>query len=135
MKLPGNGMVNPAKNPNGTGKANATVDFIMQMYISLPQILTLLEVGMKRDYLSSNYETSSELLSSSDPSGCTAHDAFNTETAPVLPWLPQTTAAVALRIIEFDASISYMLHHKLDSRKDRSAGNFIVSTPFQKICA
>uniref|UniRef100_A0A6N2MME7 Homeobox domain-containing protein n=1 Tax=Salix viminalis TaxID=40686 RepID=A0A6N2MME7_SALVM len=91
----------------------------------LLQILTLLEVGMKRDYLSSNYETSSELLSSSDPSGCTAHDAFNTETAPVLPWLPQTTAAVALRIIEFDASISYMLHHKLDSRKDRSAGNFI----------
>ncbi|KAJ6741290.1 HOMEOBOX-DDT DOMAIN PROTEIN RLT2 [Salix purpurea] len=91
----------------------------------LLQILTLLEVAMKRDYLSSNYETSSELLSSSDPSGCTAHDAFNKETAPVLPWLPQTTAAVALRIIEFDASISYMLHHKLDSRKDRSAGNFI----------
>lgn len=107
----------------------------MQMYFSLPQILTLLEVGMKRDYLSSNYETSSELLSSSDRSGCAAHDFFNTETVPVLPWLPQTTAAVALRIIEFDASISYMLHQKLESRKERRAGNFIVSTPFQKFCA
>ncbi|XP_073266704.1 homeobox-DDT domain protein RLT2 isoform X2 [Populus alba] len=91
----------------------------------LLQILTLLEVGMKRDYLSSNYETSSELLGSSDPSGCAAHDSFNTGTAPVLPWLPQTTAAVALRVIEFDASISYMLHQKLESQKDRSAGNFI----------
>jgi hypothetical protein len=108
----------------------------MQVYISLPQILTLLEIGMKRDYLSSNYETSSELLSSSDPSGCAAHDSFNTGTAPVLPWLPQTTAAVALRVIEFDASISYMLHKKLESQKDRSAGNFIVSSPpFQKFCA
>uniref|UniRef100_A0A6M2F0J1 Uncharacterized protein n=1 Tax=Populus davidiana TaxID=266767 RepID=A0A6M2F0J1_9ROSI len=91
----------------------------------LLQILTLLEVGMKRDYLSSNYETSSELLGSSDPSRCAAHDSFNTGTAPVLPWLPQTTAAVALRVIEFDASISYMLHQKLESQKDRSAGNFI----------
>ncbi|XP_011047699.1 PREDICTED: uncharacterized protein LOC105141971 isoform X2 [Populus euphratica] len=91
----------------------------------LLQILILLEVGMKRDYLSSNYETSSELLSSSDQSGCAAHDSFNAGAAPVLPWLPQTTAAVALRVIEFDASISYMLHQKLESQKDRSAGNFI----------
>nr|XP_034928329.1 homeobox-DDT domain protein RLT2-like isoform X2 [Populus alba] len=96
----------------------------------LLQILTLLEVGMKRDYLSSNYETSSELLGSSDPSGCAAHDSFNTGTAPVLPWLPQTTAAVALRVIEFDASISYMLHQKLESQKDRSAGNFILPSKY-----
>ncbi|CAK7322696.1 unnamed protein product [Dovyalis caffra] len=91
----------------------------------LLQILTLLEGGLKRDYLSSNYETSSELLSSSGPSGCAAQDSFNAETVPVLPWLPQTTAAVALRVIEFDASISYMLHQKLELQKDRSAGNFI----------
>jgi hypothetical protein len=81
---------------------------------------------MKRDYLSSNYETSSELLRSSDPSGCAAY--FNTETVPVLPWLPQTTAAVALRVIEFDASISYMLHQKPEAHKDRSTRSFIVSS-------
>jgi hypothetical protein len=98
------------------------------MCISLPQILTLLEGGMKRDYLSSNYETSSELLRSSDPSGCAAYGSFNTETVPVLPWLPQTTAAVALRVIEFDASISYMLHQKPEAHKDRSTRNFIVSS-------
>ncbi|KAJ6420475.1 hypothetical protein OIU84_027919 [Salix udensis] len=90
----------------------------------LLQILTLLESGMKRDYLSSDYETSSELLSS-DPSRCAAYGSFNTVTVPVLPWLPQTTAAVALRVIEFDASISYMLHQKLEAHKDRSTGNFI----------
>ncbi|KAJ6371739.1 hypothetical protein OIU77_002122 [Salix suchowensis] len=91
----------------------------------LLQILTPLESAMKRDYMSSDYETSSELLRSSGPSGCAAYGSFNTVTVPVLPWLPQTTAALALRVIEFDASISYMLHQKLEAHKDRSTGNFI----------
>ncbi|KAJ6734162.1 HOMEOBOX-DDT DOMAIN PROTEIN RLT2 [Salix purpurea] len=91
----------------------------------LLQILTPLESSMKRDYMSSDYETSSELLRSSGQSGCAAYGSFNTVTVPVLPWLPQTTAAVALRVIEFDASISYMLHQKLEAHKDRSTGNFI----------
>ncbi|KAL9380337.1 hypothetical protein Peur_025994 [Populus x canadensis] len=91
----------------------------------LLQILTLLEGGMKRDYLSSNYETSSELLRSSDPAAGAAYGSFNTETVTVLPWLPQTTAAVALRVIEFDASISYKLHQKLEAHKDRSTRSFI----------
>ncbi|KAG5226338.1 homeobox-DDT domain protein [Salix suchowensis] len=85
----------------------------------------LLQSAMKRDYMSSDYETSSELLRSSGPSGCAAYGSFNTVTVPVLPWLPQTTAALALRVIEFDASISYMLHQKLEAHKDRSTGNFI----------
>lgn len=107
----------------------------MQLCNSLPQILTPLESGMKRDYISSDYETSSELLRSSGPSGCAAYGSFNTVTVPVLPWLPQTTAALALRVIEFDASISYMLHQKLEAHKDRSTGNFIVSSPlYWKFC-
>lgn len=46
---------------------------------------------------------------------------------PVLPWVPQTTAAVALRLMDFDASISYMLQQKVESHKDKEAGEFIVS--------
>lgn len=84
---------------------------------------------MKRDYLSSNYETTNELLSLAAPSGCAVNDTSNSETVPMLPWLPQTTAGVALRVMEFDASVSYMLHQKVESQEDKIAGNFIVSSP------
>lgn len=82
-------------------------------------MVTLLEGAIKRDCLSPNFETTSELLgvSTAGPVGST----------PVLPWIPATTAAVALRVLDFDASISYMTHQKFESNKHIEAGDFIVS--------
>lgn len=94
-----------------------------------PQVLTLLEGSIKRDYLSSSFETTSELLGSDNPSGLAANDYYGMEKVTVLPWLPRTTAAATLRIMEFDSSISYTLHQKVESQKDRGNGDFIVSNP------
>ncbi|CAK9144878.1 unnamed protein product [Ilex paraguariensis] len=94
----------------------------------LLQILTLLEGIIKRDFLFSNYETTNELLDSHNLIGSAANKLFSLETVPVLPWVPQTTAAVALRLMELDASIYYMPDQKAESQNDRGAGDFIVST-------
>ncbi|KAJ4847083.1 hypothetical protein Tsubulata_040919 [Turnera subulata] len=91
----------------------------------LLQNLTLLEAGVKRDYLSANYETTSELLNSSDSYRLSANTS-NTAAVPVLPWIPRTVAAVALRVLEFDASVSYKLHQKVESQKDRSPGDSLL---------
>ncbi|KAM0938625.1 putative transcription factor & chromatin remodeling DDT family [Dioscorea sansibarensis] len=69
------------------------------------QVLTLLEGAIKRDFLCSSFETTEELLNSTpdlphDPSA-----AFSGP-VPVLPWIPETTAAVALRLLDLDASTS-----------------------------
>ncbi|KAF5481349.1 hypothetical protein F2P56_002009 [Juglans regia] len=85
----------------------------------LLQILTSLEGAIKRDYLSSNFESTSDLLDSSDPSGFARDYSSGPKTVPVLPWIPDTMAAVALRLMEFDSSISYMLEQQMDSQKDR----------------
>lgn len=45
----------------------------------------------------------------------------------MLPWIPLTTAAVALRLMEFDAAISNMLQQKLESHREKESGHFIVS--------
>jgi hypothetical protein len=89
----------------------------------------LLEGAIKRDYLSSNFESTTELLDSSNPSGCATNYSFGPEAVLVLPWVPHTTAAVALRLIDFDASISYMLQQKVDSQKDKGPW-VIVSSLF-----
>uniref|UniRef100_A0A2P2JPH5 Uncharacterized protein n=1 Tax=Rhizophora mucronata TaxID=61149 RepID=A0A2P2JPH5_RHIMU len=91
----------------------------------LLQILTLLEGAIKKDYLSSNFETTIELLGLISASQCDAKYSCCIETVPVLPWLPQTTAAMALRLMEFDASILYMLKEKANSEKHRSTNGFI----------
>ncbi|KAG6722699.1 hypothetical protein I3842_03G173300 [Carya illinoinensis] len=85
----------------------------------LLQILTSLESAIKRDYLSSNFESTSDLLDYSDPSGFARDYSSGPKTVPVLPWIPDTTAAVALRLMEFDASISYILQQQMDSQKGR----------------
>ncbi|XP_010260331.1 PREDICTED: homeobox-DDT domain protein RLT2 isoform X2 [Nelumbo nucifera] len=90
----------------------------------LLQILTLLEGAIRRDYLSSNFETTKELLGSFTQSG-SAVDSSPPESVAVLPWVPSTTAAVVLRLMEFDASISYILHEKAESSKDKEDGEFI----------
>ncbi|XP_050204258.1 homeobox-DDT domain protein RLT2 isoform X2 [Mercurialis annua] len=91
----------------------------------LLQILTSLEGSVKRDYLSSNFETTSELLGSSHPSGDAAYGSYQIENVPVLPWLPRTTAAIALRVMEFDSSISYVLHQEVESLKEKGNGDLI----------
>ncbi|GFS41286.1 homeodomain-like transcriptional regulator [Actinidia rufa] len=90
----------------------------------LLQILTLLECAIKKDFLSSNFETTKELLGSCNRTESAANISLNPEIIAVLPWVPQTSSAVTLRLMELDASISYMLHQKIDSYKDKGAGDF-----------
>ncbi|XP_068664587.1 homeobox-DDT domain protein RLT2-like [Aristolochia californica] len=94
----------------------STVDAIFQL-------VTQLEGAIKRDYLSSNFETTRELLSSSIRA-FGGDDSFSPGSAPVLPWVPSTTAAVALRLMELDSSISYMLLQKAETHGDQDAGEF-----------
>ncbi|XP_028807830.1 LOW QUALITY PROTEIN: homeobox-DDT domain protein RLT2 [Neltuma alba] len=88
----------------------------------LLEILTLLEGAIKRDYLASNFNTTSELLGSIFSSGFLS-DSTGADRIPVLPWVPHTTAAVALRFMELDSSIFYTLEQKLESEKDKRNEN------------
>ncbi|GAA0160372.1 homeodomain transcription factor [Lithospermum erythrorhizon] len=79
--------------------ASSAEDFI--------QIMTQFESVIKRDYLSETFETSMELSSYCSP----AKNSANVEQPYLghvahLPWIPRTTAAVALRLVELDYSIS-----------------------------
>ena len=89
-----------------------------------------MESATKRDYISSNFETTNELLHSSNSLECAATNSTYFESVTTLPWIPKTTAAVALRLMEFDAAISYSLHQKLESQKDKGSGDFTVSVMF-----
>lgn len=91
------------------------------------QILTVLEDAIKREYLDSDYETTRELLGSFCSSGCSTNDSIGDGRMPVLPWVPYTTAAVALRLMELDACIFYTLEQKLESEKDKRIGTVMVS--------
>ncbi|KAK1268787.1 hypothetical protein QJS04_geneDACA008298 [Acorus gramineus] len=88
------------------------------------QILTLLEGAIKRDHLSSNFETTKELLSTSKSGSHIDQSAILSGSVPVLPWLPHTTAAVALRFMELDAAIYYMMDQKMESRKEREDDDY-----------
>uniref|UniRef100_A0A5B7A597 Homeobox-DDT domain protein RLT2 n=1 Tax=Davidia involucrata TaxID=16924 RepID=A0A5B7A597_DAVIN len=92
----------------------------------LLQVLTLMEGVMKRDFLSSNFETTNELLGSHNPTDFAANNPPCPKMVSVLPWVPRTTSAVALRLMELDSSISYMLHQKFESQKDKGAADFIT---------
>lgn len=92
--------------------------------------MTLLEGGIKRDFLLPDYETTSELLVSIDSTGSRTHDTLTPEAVAVLPWLPRTTSSVALRLMELDSSICYLLSQKEDSLKEKGYSNLMVSIPF-----
>lgn len=94
------------------------------------QLVTLLESAIKRDCLSPNFETTNELLGSSTPGTGAENNAGISGSMPVLSWVPPTIAAVALRLMDLDASISYMLHQKLEFDQEKEAGDFIVSSIF-----
>ncbi|XAR72605.1 hypothetical protein NMG60_11019310 [Bertholletia excelsa] len=87
------------------------------------QILTLFEAVVKRDFLSSDFETTSELLGHSGQTESNDCSSPNCDAVHVLPWVPHTSSAVALRLMELDASISYTLQQKIDSQKDKGAVN------------
>lgn len=83
----------------------------------LLQLLTQFERVIKRDYLSSDYETTEELLTYCGSSRGTAHDF--TGFVPQLPWIPKTTAAVGLRLLELDASIIYTPEQKAEAHDEK----------------
>ncbi|KAJ6853925.1 homeobox-DDT domain protein RLT2 isoform X2 [Iris pallida] len=91
----------------------------------LLQLVTLLEGAIKRDYLSSNYETTSELLGSAKAGFLVEDIAPVSGPVPVLPWVADSIAAVALRLLDLDASILYMLHQKLEPHTEKETNNFI----------
>lgn len=83
----------------------------------LLQILTALEGAVKREYLDSNYETTGDLLGLFCSSGYHTNDSIDSERMPVLPWIPYTSAAVVLRLLQLDACIFYTSQQKLESQK------------------
>jgi hypothetical protein len=90
-------------------------------------MLTALEGAIKREYLASDYETTNELLGSVCSSGCLPNDIIGGEKIPVLPWVPFTTAAVALRLMDLDACIFYTSQQKQETKKDSKTGIVVVS--------
>ncbi|KAF3451430.1 hypothetical protein FNV43_RR07525 [Rhamnella rubrinervis] len=89
------------------------------------QISTLFESVMKRDFLSSNFAATEELLGSCSQSGGATHDYSNPGSVTVLPWIPHTIAAVALRLFELDASIIYVPHAKPDPAEAKEGKEYI----------
>ena len=97
---------------------------------TLLQILTLFERVLKRDSLSSNFATTEELLGSCTQSGSSLHDFSDPRSVPVLPWIPQTMTAVALRLFELDASVIYLKQEKPEPFEDKEVREYIVSIFF-----
>lgn len=89
---------------------------------------------MKRDFLSSNFAATEELLGSCSQSGAAVHDYSNPGSVTVLPWIPHTIAAVALRLFELDASIIYVPHAKPDPAEAKEVKEYIVSFFFSTLC-
>lgn len=91
------------------------------------QILTLFERALQRDFLSSNFATYDELLRLSGMSVSAAHASTDPESVAVLPWVPQNTAALSLRLFEVDSSISYVQSERPEPREEKEARECIVS--------
>ncbi|XP_030528858.1 homeobox-DDT domain protein RLT1 isoform X2 [Rhodamnia argentea] len=75
----------------------------------LLQMVTLLEGVIKREYLLADFELSKELLGLVRNAG---DESKSSEAVSVLPWIPRTTAAVALRLFELDSSITCVKQEK-----------------------
>ncbi|KAE9594966.1 hypothetical protein Lal_00041140 [Lupinus albus] len=90
----------------------------------LLQILTIFERAIRRDFLSSNFATTDELLGLNSMSESAAHASTDPESIAVLPWVPQTTAALSLRLFEIDSSISYVKPVKPEPREEKEAKEY-----------
>lgn len=88
------------------------------------QSLTVLENAIKPDCLCSDFVTTDELLSSEVD--LASNTATVSEPVAVIPWIPETTAAVALRLLDLDCSIPYMLQNGLESLGYMEAEEFFV---------
>ncbi|KAF7803410.1 homeobox-DDT domain protein RLT1 [Senna tora] len=91
----------------------------------LLQLLTMFERALHRDFLSSNFSTTEEMLGSSSMLDSDVNASAEIESVPVLPWVPQTTAAVSLRIFEFDSSISYIRLEKSDPAEEKEVKEYV----------
>ncbi|PRQ29011.1 putative transcription factor & chromatin remodeling DDT family [Rosa chinensis] len=91
----------------------------------LLQMLTVFETAMKRDFVSSNFAATDELLGSSKQSVIANRDYLDTKSVSVLPWIPHTTAAVALRVYEMDSAITYIPNEKPEPNGDKEVGEHI----------
>ncbi|GER36424.1 homeobox protein [Striga asiatica] len=77
----------------------------------LLQILTQFEAAVKRDYLSEDFETTEELLRLDSSRVASGEFSYPSQ----LPWIPKTSAAVGLRLLELDGSIFYTANQKAES--------------------
>lgn len=87
-------------------------------------MLTLLEDVVRRDHLLPEFERTKDLLSLPESS---EQDFFDLEHVPVLPWIPCTIAALALRLLELDCSIFYVEPEQPESHGDHLTGEDMVS--------
>lgn len=87
----------------------------------------MFESVIKRDFLKSDFTTTDEHLSSCSISGNIIHDPADIGSVLTLPWIPRTSAAVALRLYEVDASIYYIGCEKPEPDQDKEVGEHIVS--------
>ncbi|CAM8989551.1 unnamed protein product [Rhodiola kirilowii] len=71
------------------------------------KVLTFLETAIRQDCLSLNFKTTQELLDAYSSYEQKFFDLFSLDTVPELPCVPQTTAAVALRLSELKSSILF----------------------------
>ncbi|XP_073058613.1 homeobox-DDT domain protein RLT1-like [Primulina eburnea] len=93
----------------------------------LLQLLTQFEGAIKRDYLSADFETTEELLCYCASSRGATYEYVCSGSVPQLPWIPETTAAVALRLFELDSSIFYTPNQKAESHEEKKVGTLTKS--------
>ncbi|KAK3023049.1 hypothetical protein RJ639_044839 [Escallonia herrerae] len=96
-------------------------------------ILTQLEGVIVRDRLSLKFETTDELLASCALSGRAVRDSAHHGPIPQLPWIPQTTAAVALRLLELDASVMYIPSQKTEPEDEGITVEFLSLAPIRSV--
>jgi hypothetical protein len=90
-------------------------------------MLTMLEGAIKRDYLSADFEVTTEWLNLSSQDIAHQSSGPHSASATVLPWVPNTTAAVALRLLDLDSAIAYTNNPKAGSNKEQESRDFTVS--------
>ncbi|XP_066312282.1 homeobox-DDT domain protein RLT2-like isoform X2 [Miscanthus floridulus] len=83
------------------------------------QLLTVLEGAIRPGCLSSDFETTSECLNSQGIAP--QNPVLPAGSASVLPWVPDTTSAVMLRMLDLDSAISYVQNQKME----RDDGGFM----------
>ncbi|XP_051129071.1 homeobox-DDT domain protein RLT1-like [Andrographis paniculata] len=109
-----------ALDPSWTDEHRKNWGFEIQKCTSvdgLLQMVTMIEAAIKRDYLSEDFETAEDLVHYCNSS---RNEFTSAGSVRQLPWIPKTTSAVALRLLELEASIFFTEEQKaaaLDEKK------------------